>query len=251
MLDATDPNRPYFLLSSDDISNVGLVLRKNETVWVPLSTYQNSKQVISANLTLLPEGSLSGKIDVVDDGYYGLEKRQFLLKEGEEKYSKIFNATNLPGFQIQNLLVNNLKEIGSPLKSNFEISSREYVSTQSSEFYVAPMLFFAKENNPFKVDVRNYPINFSYPKEEMFILNLTIPAGYEVVETPKPVNVQMPDQSAQFIYMMQIQGNNVQLISKFKLLKSDFMPNEYEHLKQFYALMIGKQAEKMVVRKKQ
>jgi hypothetical protein len=45
--------------------------------------------------------------------------------------------------------------------------------------------------NPFKAAERKYPVEMPYVRDDMYILNMQIPDGYEVDELPKSARVAL------------------------------------------------------------
>ena len=74
---------------------------------------------------------------------------------------------------------------------------------------------------------------------------------YELAEIPKPAVVNMPDGGGRFLYSVSAATPGlVQLTSRLTLGKSSYAAEEYVHLREFYRLMLQKQGEKLVIRKK-
>ena len=105
-------------------------------------------------------------------------------------------------------------------------------------------------SNPFRHESRTYPVDFATAQEETVMLTLTLPAGYEVNEMPKPTIVDLPDNGGRYLFKLAATGAEVQLVSRLNLRKLVYSVEEYEHLREFYHLMLEKQAEKLVIKKK-
>ncbi len=112
------------------------------------------------------------------------------------------------------------------------------------------MVLKSAEENPFKVASRIYPVDFAHPSEDVYICNFIIPEGYAVEEMPKSVVLTLPENAGKFTYMLQISGNRIQVMSKISIGKQVFYAEEYDYLKQFYAALVAKQAEQIVLKKK-
>ena len=57
--------------------------------------------------------------------------------------------------------------------------------------YFNPMLAEGMKENPFAAAVRHYPIEMPYEVDELYVLQMDIPKGYEVEELPKGVRVKL------------------------------------------------------------
>ncbi len=47
------------------------------------------------------------------------------------------------------------------------------------------MLYLVSKENPFKQEVREYPVDFGYPKQEKYNININIPEGFVVESMPE------------------------------------------------------------------
>ncbi|MEA1898567.1 MAG: transglutaminase, partial [Bacteroidota bacterium] len=115
--------------------------------------------------------------------------------------------------------------------------------------YFNPMLFEQVKSNLFKLKERKYPVDFSYPRKETYILNLEVPEGYLVDELPASFQIQLPGKSAVFSYMINTNGNKIQLLNKIFINKPVFVYNEYSELVDFYNKIVEKHAEQIVFKK--
>lgn len=66
------------------------------------------------------------------------------------------------------------------------------------KIYVSPMLFFTNDKNPFKQEVREYPVDFSYPFVDKYNITIKIPDGFTVETLPAPAKVTMENNLGSF-----------------------------------------------------
>jgi hypothetical protein len=62
--------------------------------------------------------------------------------------------------------------------------------------------------------------------------------------------MMLPGNAARYAYNVAVNGNVVSLTSSFQINKSIFIQTEYQNLREFYAQVVGKQAEQIVFKKK-
>jgi hypothetical protein len=89
-----------------------------------------------------------------------------------------------------------------------------------------------------------------YPLDETYIFNIEIPDGFEVDEMPKPTKVNYNQGVGSFEYLIQKSENEVQLRCVLKLIKANFDSDEYNSLRDFFALIVKKESEQIVFKKK-
>jgi hypothetical protein len=86
--------------------------------------------------------------------------------------------------------------------------------------------------------------------DEIYTLNMTIPEGFEVEDLPKPAIVKFNESDGLYQYLIQKDGDRIQLRSRLQLSKATFSPDEYNSLRDFYDMIVKKQAEQIVLKKK-
>jgi hypothetical protein len=116
--------------------------------------------------------------------------------------------------------------------------------------YFTPMLSDALKENYFKDAERQYPIEMPYTTDKLYVLQMDIPHGYEIEELPKPVRVKLNEGEGWFEYGFVSNGQSLQFRSRVTLKRTFFQPEEYQSLRDFFALVVKKQNEPIVFRKK-
>jgi hypothetical protein len=112
------------------------------------------------------------------------------------------------------------------------------------------MLSEGWKENPFAAAVRHYPIEMPYKIDELFVLQMDIPKGYEVEEVPKGARIKLNESDGTYDYGFLQDGETVQFRSRLVLKRTYFLPEDYQNLRDFFALVVKKQGEVVVFRKK-
>lgn len=89
-----------------------------------------------------------------------------------------------------------------------------------------------------------------YVSDEVFTLNWAIPQGYEVDELPKSARATLNGTDGYFEYILQQSDSYIQFRFRLQLKKANFQPEEYATLREFFDLVVKKQAEQIVLKKK-
>lgn len=116
--------------------------------------------------------------------------------------------------------------------------------------YINPLLSEAYKSNPFKAMERKFPVEMNSVYDEVYSFNLDVPEGYVVDELPKSAMANYNENEGQFQYLIQQTENHIQLRCRVKLNKANFDPEEYATLRDFYDLVVKKEAEQIVLKKK-
>ena len=80
-------------------------------------------------------------------------------------------------------------DLSKPIVETYSFKDTKDIEIINDKIYVSPMLFLAAKENPFKQEVREYPVDFGYPKQEKYNINIDIPEGYVVESMPESINI--------------------------------------------------------------
>ena len=117
--------------------------------------------------------------------------------------------------------------------------------------YLNPLFGEAQKENPFKSAERRYPVEMPYTFDETIVATIHVPTGYEVEELPRQVRVRLnEDNEGMFEYAIAQSGNIISLRSRIKMDRTFYMPEDYEMLREFFNLVVKKQGEQIVFKKK-
>lgn len=247
LLDATDPYSEINLLPLRCLNDKGRVIGNSNREWISLMDYRPYQSISNYALALSDDMTLEGtrRLVLTDYAFYQYKKRIKAyddLVQFEESFDEQQEAT------IENLKVEGLDSLEN-LTLTYELSEPSYAEKANDLIYFAPVFNPYFESNPFKLEKREYPVEYDHPymiRESIFI---SIPEGYTVSELPKAVNLKMPDNSAQYTYQVLESGNGLIINTNFSIKKSLFLPEEYDGIKQFYQIVIDKQNELVVLEK--
>ncbi|MCI1188843.1 DUF3857 and transglutaminase domain-containing protein [Hymenobacter sp. DH14] len=252
LVDATEPLLPCGVLPERCLNQAGRLIMKNpaESRWVDLTPAQRYVHYQQVALTLDAQGGLSGKVHEEHGGYSGVDARKELVSLGEKKYLTEL-ARPHSGWTIPKLAVANREEVAKPLALDYEFSQPADDAAVAGTLYLSPLRYFGTEQNPFRHDDRLFPVDFGAAQDETTLITLTLPEGYELAELPKPAAVALPDDGGRFMYSVTAAApGTVQIMSRLNLRKTVYAANEYVSLREFYRLMLEKQGEKLVIKKK-
>ncbi len=97
---------------------------------------------------------------------------------------------------------------------------------------------------------RDYPIDFTFPWANKYIITLKIPEGYEVESVPEKMNIAMEGKVGTFLFnVVAVGSQSIQITSDLKMNHAVIPSINYHGLKEFYKAIVEKQAEKVVLSK--
>ncbi|WP_161599439.1 transglutaminase domain-containing protein [Hymenobacter nivis] len=253
LVDATDPALPCGTLPERCLNQTGRLIAPGPGAadgrWVDLRPSQRHVHFRQARLTLDAQGGLAGQVHEEYAGYAGADARGELAQLGDKKYAAQL-ARQHAAWALAPIAVGAREEVHKPLALDYAFTRAADDGAPAGTLYLSPLREFLDGQNPFTQEDRNFPVDFGAPQEETLLVALALPAGYELAETPKPAVVDLPDDGGRFVYQVTSLGGTVQLASRLALRKPVYSAAEYAHLREFYRLMLEKQAEKLVIKKK-
>ncbi|GAB3580896.1 DUF3857 domain-containing protein [Hymenobacter daeguensis] len=250
LLDATEPLLPSGMLPERCLNQVGrLVMPEGkESRWLDLTPSQRRVHYQQVQLALTPEGALSGKVHEEYSGYAGATARAELENLGEPKFRTRF-AGRHAAWTVPKFAISERANLLKPLVLDYEFA-QPADEAAAGALYLSPFTDFASEQNPFRHENRTFPVDFGTLQEETMLLTLSLPAGYELAEMPKPAVVDLPDNGGRFFYTIAATGGTVSITSRLSLRKPVYAATDYQYLRELYRLMLAKQSEKLVLKKK-
>ena len=251
LVDATEPLLPCGVLPERCLNLVGRLIsaKPADGRWVPLTPSQHHAHFHQATLMLDAQGGLSGQVHEEHGGYAGADARAELAAQGEKKYLAAL-AQRHEGWAVPKLTVSHTDELAKPLAVDYAFSQPASGPAAPAQLYLSPLSEFGARQNPFRHEERTFDIDFGAPQDETLLLQLKLPEGYELAETPKPLILTLPNDGGKFIYNVTALGTTVQLTSRLSLYNSLYPAAQYPYLREFYRRLLEKQAEKLVIQKK-
>jgi hypothetical protein len=246
LLDATDRLLPIGILPERCLNGRGYVISNERHGWIEL-TAPKSKVVASTDLILDKEGHMNGTLKIHSDGYAARQVRNAYLAKGEAEYLKSFE----PGrtLTITKSEFKNTKELQETVEEVHDFTWEDG-SGSPGTIYLSPILYLGEAQNPFKLEKREYPVDFGSPFDKTYILKLTVPDNYEIDEVPESKVILLPNKGGRFLYNTQVNGNSISITSMLNINRSLFTQDEYPPLREFYNIVVAKQAEQIVLKKK-
>ncbi len=248
LLDATEEYAPYDLLPEKNLNYHGRLLKKDEAIKIDIKADKMEKELFYYQLILKNDMSLVGNINCIRTDYAALNfRKKFHSFNSTEDYIDNFRE-NKTGLKIINSKFENMDSLNLPIKDSYEIALDNQISQIGNELFLNPNFFEQIKGNPFNLDERKYPISFPYYKEKTVIVSIVLPDSIELIDMPKPINLQMPNNKASFSYQINLTNN--QLLLKYKININDevFPQNEYVYLKEFYNQIIKKHSELVIIK---
>lgn len=250
-LDATEPLYPFDILPKKDLNGtVRTLCGKGTFEEIKVLGKDSYSKMYLCNIS--DKGEIIGTFNENLWQYAAYDYRKAVEDAGgKDKFIDDIKTIN-SDLKITEIELNNLNDLEKPItiKSKVSTKSNKYIQKAGNMIYITPLLNNRIEENPFKLQDRKYPIDYAYPISHITVMQYTIPEGYEVSELPKSTNLSLPEKAAKYTFLCKVNASSIQIVSRFNVNKTLFLYSNYPTLKNFYDLVIKKQAEKIVLKKK-
>jgi Domain of Unknown Function with PDB structure (DUF3857)/Transglutaminase-like superfamily len=248
LVDAGNPNLPMGTPSEKALNGQGWLLKKKGQMWLDIKP-NISSQILFAKFDITEDGNFKGTLTTSYKSFSGVEQRGIYRGDETGKNKAAYLIKKNPDWQIQDLTCSNLDNPSEPLKETIKLQVANVAQITEGMMYVKPTLKSGWESNPFKMEERTYPVEFPYPTNDQYILNLTIPEGYKIEELPKSASLILPPMDAIFSYQVSSDEKTVKLSMKIQINKTTFPAENYKYLKSFFGSISAKLEEMIVLKK--
>jgi hypothetical protein len=248
LLDATGKQRPYNFLPFRCLNGNGLLVSKTNMRWIPLLGEERDNTLYHAEMKISGDGVVSGTLKVSQSGYSADRVRSDYKTDGREKYLKSLKEHHKE-WVISDLILDDIDSITASVNQKYTLSSEEIAVQNGNMIYFNTLVGFGQNSNPFKAEKRENMVDFVYPVKDVYVFFFEIPEGYAVESMPESVKLLMPDQAGSFKFIITALGNKVSINSTLSITKMLFTPAEYDTLRNFFAQIVAKHAQQIVLKK--
>ncbi|MFD1316004.1 hypothetical protein [Namhaeicola litoreus] len=231
-LDASQKLLPFGFLPFECLNQYGRVIDiEDGSFWADIIPNRINATRRTLKLTVNEDGTLEGSANETFTGYEAFIER--------EKLSNNNLTKSISGhkFEPTNFIVKDFQDLEKPIEENYILRSNS-AEIVGNSLYINPFLF-SLEENPLKLNRRNYPVDFGYQKTDIYAVEIEFPESFSVTSLPVPINMSIPKNGGSFTSTISHHGNKITLYYKINLLKSIYEVSEYAYLKEFFSQIIN------------
>ncbi len=245
LLDATDNALGFGKLSPEMYNGSARVIDETP-ILVSLSADSIKESSVTSVFMVNDSNNLSGTVSAQYGNFESMEMRQKLSKMKPDDYLKEIKKEYNFDVDLNNIEIDSLKIPEEPVSVKYDI---KFSLNGDDIVYFNPMMDEIEKTNPFVSAERYYPVEMNSCLDQTYILNMEVPAGYKVDELPKSARVTLNESDGMFEYIIAEGGGRIQLRCRVQLKKATYEPDDYQTLRDFYALIVKKEAEPVVFSK--
>jgi transglutaminase-like putative cysteine protease len=248
-LDASVPQLGFGKLLPDCFNGFGHIINEDATL-VPLSPDSILERKVSSIFAAIDEnGNLKGTMQQKLGYYESMNIRNRIKEKGQDALIADMKKAYGSEAEIEKATFDSLDSPDNCMGMRYDFKVGQ---VKDDLIYLNPLFGEAYKENPFKSAKRLYPVEMPYTMDETYLLYFQVPEGYVVDEVPKQIMVKLNEEGdGMFEYRLGVENNAISLRSRIVLKRTFFKPAEYDMLREFFNLVVKKQSEQIVLKKKQ
>lgn len=214
--------------------------------WVNLQQQARGRIVTTIRGNLRADGLLEGQMNSQrsEEAAASLRRSWRQAKDSVEQIQKLQERN---GITILSYRADGRQDF-SPLVKE-EMTFTKQVDATDDIIYLNPLILVPEKESPFTADTRTLPIEFPYKQVEVQNVIITLPEGYMVEETPKPLLIRLDGATARIVCSVQEGHINVQY--QMTINKTFFGAENYQDLKMFFDKVVESNKVILTVKKAQ
>lgn len=247
LLDATDKYYPFGVLPFRTLNHYGRVMDfKNESYWFNIRPEAQNKNLVRGQIKFNPETKKAeGVLDLLNTGYNAISKHKSIDTHSEEEYLDDFEADITDDFTIIDYELSKERTTENKVSERIKFELDNVLN--GDKVYFNPFFIQFFKSNPFKLETRDYPVDFGYPRNYRYQMNITVPQGYEVTEIPESIIVDLGQSIANLKFYVRQNETQVAITFDLTLSSTHFAAEDYTALKKLFGHAIELQTNSLVV----
>lgn len=240
--------RPYGLLPEEALNGKGFLVRHPNPSWVTIAPAEQYRHQRFLNAELDADGKLTGTIQASDGGYSALAHRRALEEAGTpEAYVQETLLDGLEGALVDSCTVTNEEAVTEELETRATFAAPAYAQVAGDFLYFNPTPLGRLGENPLRSPERTFPVDLSYPRQQIYNVALKLPEGYVVQETPRNVRISLPRGEGFYQRLTELRGDLLLAQSEVVIKQTIFEQERYEQLRSFFEEIVAAEAEQVVL----
>ena len=249
LLDATNKYTKPNLLPTRALNWYGKLIKKDATfTTLNLIPQNTSRENTNMSVEIMTDGKIQGKLRKTHSDYNAYVYRNNYGSVNEDEYLEKLENKN-DGMEISDYSIKNKNEVGKAIMESYAFNLDSQANVVGNKIYFAPLFHMTMDENPFKLEERNYPIDFTYPWQDRYILNIILPDGYEITSKPEDINMVLAENLGGFKYKIVVNGKTMQIMVDLRINQAVIAQDRYGEIKELFKNAVEKQTEKVVLSK--
>ena len=251
VMDASSGNRSFKSPHPKILYRKVFVIREDDSFgWLQSTPMDKNNERISLTYSVSESPTVNVKYQGRLMGEFAERLRSEVnLSELDEYWENEFH--DIQGIRVDSSSFDNLENMGEQIsfQTSLSIPSESVFDVNGNLIYLKPFLFLALQENPFKAEDREFPIEINYPYKRQYVTSLTIPEGYVIEEIPKNTQIRLPNNTGYYRFMVSQQGDKLTLVSDINIASTYYGVDDYSMVKDLFQKVVDSQSFTVVLEK--
>lgn len=248
-LDGSNKNAYFNIIPIKTMNWVGKIIKENGTFEdVHFYNFPKSIQKTSILATLDNEGKIKGMQRKQSNDFNAFVFREKFKNASKESilehYEELYKV-DVSSYEVKDLH-DNEKQITEDLK----FDSSNLIENLGNKILISPLLFHKLDENPFKTELRKYPLDFKFKSKLVISITLDLGTDYSIEFLPQSKSITSESGSISYSFSIADVNNKIQVIKTFEINNSMVPANEYLSIKILFEEILKTETEKIVLLKK-
>ena len=244
-IDPSDKLGYVNVLCNEYLTDSGFAVEGNEYQWVDLRTLAKNTSTMIVSAAVSTDGTLSGNINCVYSGIEARDEKSFHNK-AEKEEDIIEEVEQAYGAEISDYKATGYSEYSNRCMENMNFTKQ--CDCTPNMIIVDPFLIEFQDEDSFRAETRDLPVDFDHCLSVVYRLKLNIPEGYSVEQIPTTVRYVSPLPSSTAIQCVQ-NGTTIQLMYKFDLNTIFAEKEKYQDIKTYWDQICTIYKQKIILKK--
>ncbi|TCJ12448.1 DUF3857 domain-containing protein [Flaviaesturariibacter flavus] len=247
-LDASKPRLGFNRLSTECYNGMARAINNEATPVVFATDSLRETQMINVFLGNPDKKGWTGTFQQVAGYYESYRLRQEAAEKGSNTLGADLKKTLGSSVTVEKVVVDSMDRLDGSLALRADLSME---LSGDDIIYVNPMMGFGLRSNPFISPERSYPVEMPYCMDDLYNFTFYVPDGYVVDELPKSIRMKLNDNNdGAFEFLISNSDGVISMRSRIRLNRANYLPDEYEMLREFFSRIAAKHNEQIVLKKK-
>jgi hypothetical protein len=246
-LDASKPLLGFGRLHWECYNGHARVINEEATPVEFLSDSLTERKVTSLMLSSNDKGEIVGTLQQTPGYYESYDIRKRIKESGLKEFVREMEKDLPADVEVKNYRIDLLEKLDEEIQVSYDL---KLGLEKKDIIYLDPMFGEGFSENPFAPEKRTYPVEMPYAFDEIYVLRMDVPQGYEISELPASSKVNFDEEGRSFFeYIVENTGGVISFRTRVRMHRSYFLADEYKILRDFFDLVVSKQSEKIVLKK--
>lgn len=245
LLDTPGAFQPFGALRRQSLNKKGWVANPNRPVWIDIQPATDECKIF-CNLDLKAFGQLKGTLLVIHRGVSAPAARALAKQDQAGKY---WSRRLGEGLKVEYIKRKDLEKATIRYAEQLEVANESAGMAVNDFLYFQPVLYSKYLERAFKLQKRNYPVDFACPARETLSITVRLPEGWAVEHLPSEHRQSLGEKGVVFEYKATVTNRQLKIETVVEINQLRFEPKQYPSLKALFESVAEQLSSQVVLRK--